>query len=182
MHINGQKEFTSISNVLPLIETQLWYIQISTIYHPFLRDSIGNTIMQCTEHITLDVYCKVQKVYLKNSKYWWVQVQKTAWDTIWILVCMVKNVHDQHNTSKHCLVLHSPILWNFEVNSFASCNTHLMWCVLCIAWCIAYGIPENGWYMVEICIYHSCVSIRGNTLLIDVNSFVPLYIAYRTFI
>ena len=42
---NGTKEFTSISNVLPLIETQLWYIQISTIYHPFLRDSIGNTII-----------------------------------------------------------------------------------------------------------------------------------------
>jgi len=62
---NGTKEFTSIGNVLPLIETQPWYIQISTIYHPFLRDSIGNTIMQCTEHITLDVYCKVQRVYLK---------------------------------------------------------------------------------------------------------------------
>src|ERR1700692_1959878 len=42
---NGTKEFTSISNVLPLIETQPWYIQISTIYHPFLRDSIGNTII-----------------------------------------------------------------------------------------------------------------------------------------
>ena len=57
---DGTEEFASISTVLPLIETQLWYIQILTIYHPFLRDSIGNTIMQCTEHIILDVYCKAQ--------------------------------------------------------------------------------------------------------------------------
>ena len=66
---NGTKEFTSIDNVLPLIETQLWYIQILTVYHLFLRNSIGNTIMQHTEHIILDVYCKAQKSLPQNSKY-----------------------------------------------------------------------------------------------------------------
>ena len=131
---DGTKEFASISTVLPLIETQLEYIQILTIYHPFMRDSISNTIRQCMEHIILDVYCKAQKSLRQNSKYWWVQVQKTAWDTTWTLVCMVKNVHDQHNTSKHCLVSALSNTWNFEVNSFAPYNTHLMWCVLCIAW------------------------------------------------
>ena len=67
---NDTKEFTSISTVLPLIGTQLWCIQILTIYHPFLRDTIGNTIMQCTEHIILDVHSKAQKSLPQKSKYW----------------------------------------------------------------------------------------------------------------
>jgi len=29
--------------------------------------------------------------------------------------------------------------------------------------------------MVKICMYHGCVSIKGNTVLIDANSFVPSY-------
>jgi len=45
-------------------------IQILTIYHPFLRDAIVNTIMQCTEHIILDVYSKAEKSLPQNSKYW----------------------------------------------------------------------------------------------------------------
>jgi len=67
---DGTKEFASISTVFPLIETQPWYIQILTIYHPFMRDSIGNTIRQCMEHIILDVYCKAQKSLPQNFKYW----------------------------------------------------------------------------------------------------------------
>jgi hypothetical protein len=67
---NGTKEFTSIGTVLPLIETQQLCIQILTIYHPFLRDAIVNTIMQCTEHIILDVYSKAEKSLPQNSKYW----------------------------------------------------------------------------------------------------------------
>ena len=67
---NGTKEFTSISTVLPLTETQQLCLWILTIYHLFLRDSIVNTIMQCTEHIILDVYSKAQKSLPQNSKYW----------------------------------------------------------------------------------------------------------------
>ena len=103
---NGTKEFTSIGNVLPLIETQLWYIQISTIYHPFLRDSIGNTIIQCTEYITLDVYCKAQKSLPQNSKYWGVQIQDSAWK------CYASHEHaikDPYCVSSSFPYLHSPI-------------------------------------------------------------------------
>jgi hypothetical protein len=36
-------------------------------------------------------------------------------------------------------------IWNFEVNSFAPYNTHLMWCVLCIAWWYCLWNPwETG--------------------------------------
>ena len=33
--------------------------------------------------------------------------------------------------------------------------------------------PKNRWYMVKICTCHQWVSIRGNTLRADVNSFDP---------
>ena len=69
-YIIGQKEFTSLSTVLPLTETQQLCLQILTIYHLFLRGSIVNTIMQCTEHIILDVYSKAEKILSQNSKYW----------------------------------------------------------------------------------------------------------------
>lgn len=34
---------------------------------------------------------------------------------------------------------------------------------------------RNGWYLVKICMHHCCVYIKGNTVPIDVNSFVPSY-------
>ena len=132
---DGTKEFASISTVFPLIETQPWYIQILTIYHPFMRDSIGNTIRQCMEHIILDVYCKAQKSLPQNFKYWWEQVQKSALETAWNEKCL----WDLYKYTcmlclKHFSVPALTNIWNFVVNSFEPYNTHLIWCVLWIAW------------------------------------------------
>jgi hypothetical protein len=65
----GTKEFASISSILHLTVTQKQCMQIFTKYHPFLRDAIGNNIIQCTEHIILDEYGKAQKILPQNSKY-----------------------------------------------------------------------------------------------------------------
>src|ERR1700683_2503170 len=124
---DGTKEFASISTVFPLIETQPWYIQILTIYHPFMRDSIGNTIRQCMEHIILDVYCKAQKSLPHNSKYWCGQVQKSASDTTCMCICI--NLIDTSHSMlflKHFSVPALTNIWNFVVNSFEPCNTHLI--------------------------------------------------------
>ena len=157
---DGTKKFTSIDNVLPLIETQPWYIQILTVYHLFLRNSIGNTIMQCTEHIILDMYCKAQKSLPQNSKYWWVQVWKSPWDTTWMLVGVnLKNTSHSIFSLKHFPVPALTNIWNFEVNSFEPYNTHLMWCVLCIAW---WYCLWNPWEMGDIwlkSVYTTVVSL-----------------------
>jgi hypothetical protein len=41
-----------------------------------------------------------------------------------MLVNVVMNIHDQHDTSKHCSIYVLPNAWNFDVNSFDSHNRH----------------------------------------------------------
>jgi len=50
------------------------------------------------------------------------------------------------------IIDHVPVLtniWNFKANSFAPYNTHLMWCVLCMAWWYCLWNPKKwmlyGW-------------------------------------
>jgi len=60
-YIMGTKEFTSISNCITLIKTHRGIYRFQSYYHPFLRDSIGNTIICIT----------LEKRIFTFHLYWW---------------------------------------------------------------------------------------------------------------
>ena len=60
------------------------------------------------------------------------------------------------------------LFWALLCTSNMMCSVHCMMVLPMVS-------LRNGWYMVKICMHHSCVPIKGNTVLIDVNSFVSLY-------
>jgi len=64
--------------------------------------------------------------------------------------------------------------WNFEVNSFGPCYTHLIQCVQCIGWWYWPRYPcQMGDARAKICIHYHCVNIRINSLGCNANSFDP---------
>jgi len=167
------KEFTSISTVLPLTETQQLCLWILTIYHLFLRDSIVNTIMQCTEHIILDVYSKAQKSLpkiLNIGECRYRKVRETPHG------CLFARTHEHFwfniaSEALFCTCTHQylgfwgKLFWALLYTSNMMCSVHCMMV-------LTMESLRNRWYIVKIHKHNCCVSVKGNTVLIDVNSFV----------
>jgi len=60
------------------------------------------------------------------------------------------------------------LFWALLYTSNMMCSVHCMMV-------LTMESLRNRWYIVKIHKHNCCVSVKGNTVLIDVNSFVPLY-------
>jgi len=108
-------------------------MQILLLHHPFDKDIGASTIIQCTGHIVLDVYSKGQKSLLQNSSIderRCSKVPQMSYGMVSALNCILTfHIHLRHFWASALINT-----WNFEVNSFGPCYTHLIQCVQCIVW------------------------------------------------